>query len=48
LTVESDNTRGLAFYAKQGFEIEGKLRKFYKRSHEAEYVDDYIMSKLFE
>jgi ribosomal protein S18 acetylase RimI-like enzyme len=48
LTVESDNTRGLAFYAKHGFEIEGKLRKFYKRSHEAEYVDDYILSKLFE
>jgi ribosomal protein S18 acetylase RimI-like enzyme len=48
LTVESDNTRGLAFYAKLGFEVEGKLRKFYKRSHEADYVDDYVMSKLFD
>ena len=31
-----------------GFEIEGKLRKFYKRSHEAGYVDDYILSRLFD
>jgi ribosomal protein S18 acetylase RimI-like enzyme len=48
LIVESDNTRGLSFYARLGFEIEGKLRKFYKRSHESEYVDDYIMSKIFD
>ena len=48
LTVESDNARGLAFYERLGFEIEGKLRKFYKRSHEAGYVDDYILSRLFD
>jgi ribosomal protein S18 acetylase RimI-like enzyme len=48
LIVESDNTRALAFYARLGFEIEGKLRKFYKRSHESAYVDDYIMSKIFD
>jgi ribosomal protein S18 acetylase RimI-like enzyme len=48
LIVESDNTRGLAFYTRLGFEIEGKLRKFYKRSHESAYVDDYIMSKIFD
>ena len=48
LIVESDNTRGLSFYTRLGFEIEGKLRKFYKRSHESAYVDDYIMSKIFD
>jgi ribosomal protein S18 acetylase RimI-like enzyme len=48
LIVESDNTRALSFYARLGFEIEGKLRKFYKRSHESGYVDDYIMSKIFD
>jgi ribosomal protein S18 acetylase RimI-like enzyme len=48
LIVESDNTRGLAFYTRLGFEIEGKLRKFYKRFHESTYVDDYIMSKIFD
>ncbi|AMC33394.1 GNAT family N-acetyltransferase [Janthinobacterium sp. B9-8] len=48
LIVESDNTRGLSFYTRLGFEIEGKLRKFYKRSHESTYVDDYIMSKIFD
>lgn len=48
LIVESDNIRGLAFYSRLGFEIEGKLRKFYKRSHESEYVDDFIMSKIFD
>ena len=48
LTVESDNARGLAFYERLGFEIEGKLRKFYKRSHESAYVDDCILSRLFD
>jgi ribosomal protein S18 acetylase RimI-like enzyme len=48
LIVESDNTHALAFYARLGFEIEGKLRKFYKRAHESTYVDDYIMSKIFD
>ena len=48
LIVESDNTRGLAFYERLGFEIEGTLRKFYKRSHESAYVDDYILSRLFD
>lgn len=48
LLVETDNLRGLAFYTRLGFEIEGKLRKFYKRSHESEYIDDYVMSKLFD
>jgi putative acetyltransferase len=48
LIVESDNTRGIAFYERIGFEIEGKLRQFYKRAHESTYVDDYIMAKIFD
>lgn len=48
LIVESDNTRGINFYEQLGFEIEGKLRKFYKRAHESQYIDDYIMSKIFD
>lgn len=48
LIVESDNTRGISIYTRLGFEIEGKLRKFYKRSHEPTYIDDYIMSKIFD
>ena len=47
LIVESDNPRAVSFYEKLGFEIEGTLRKFYKRSHESDYIDDYIMSVIF-
>lgn len=48
LIVESDNERGIRFYRKLGFEIEGTLRKFYKRSNEDHYIDDYIMGLLIE
>ncbi|MES2040138.1 MAG: GNAT family N-acetyltransferase [Pseudomonadota bacterium] len=48
LIVEADNSRGLAFYQRLGFEIEGRLRQFYKRSDEQEYIDDFIMAKLLE
>ncbi|WP_136413885.1 GNAT family N-acetyltransferase [Herbaspirillum sp. ST 5-3] len=48
LIVESDNPRGISFYERHGFEIEGTLRKFYKRADEAEYVNDYIMSRVFD
>ena len=46
LIVESDNPRGVAFYQRMGFEIEGTLRMFYKRAHEAHYVDDYMMALI--
>ena len=46
LIVESDNPKGIRFYEKLGFEKEGTLRKFYKRSYEDNYVDDYIMSLI--
>ncbi|MBC3916803.1 GNAT family N-acetyltransferase [Undibacterium sp. CY18W] len=46
LIVESDNLRGLAFYQGLGFETEGRLRQFYKRSDDADYIDDFIMAKF--
>jgi ribosomal protein S18 acetylase RimI-like enzyme len=48
LIVESDTARGISFYQGHGFEIEGKLRKFYKRAHESHYVDNYLMSRIFD
>jgi ribosomal protein S18 acetylase RimI-like enzyme len=47
LLVEADNPRALAFYRKLGFEQEGRLRAAYKRAHQAEYVDEILMSRLF-
>ena len=48
LIVESDNTGGVAFYKKLGFEIEGTLKNFYKRANEDHFVDDYIMGLVFD
>lgn len=46
LYVESDNTPGLRFYEKLGFEREGTLRKFYKRAGETDYIDDHLLALL--
>jgi putative acetyltransferase len=48
LIVESDNPRGLAFYRRQGFEQEGTLKKFYKRSDQDHYVDDHVLARVFD
>lgn len=48
LIVEGDNARGIAFYKRLGFEIEGTLKKFYKRSHQDHYVDDHVMALIFD
>ena len=45
--VESDNAKAIRFYKKLGFEIEGTLRKFYKRSSDPSYIDDYLMALVF-
>ena len=45
LTVESTNARGIAFYEKLGFEIEGRLRQSY-HSPQAGFVDDLVMGLL--
>ncbi|MGQ9426417.1 N-acetyltransferase family protein [Gilvimarinus sp. F26214L] len=46
LTVESDNARAIRFYERLGFSVEGRLRNYYKRSHESHYVDDLMMALL--
>lgn len=48
LYAEADNTQALAFYQRLGFVHEGTLRAFYKRSHEAHYVDEYVLGMLLE
>ena len=47
IIVESDNERAIRFYKKLGFETEGTLRKFYKRSSDPRYIDDYLMALVF-
>jgi putative acetyltransferase len=46
LLVEADNSRGIAFYQKLGFEREGIQRKAYKRAAERDYVDEVMMVKF--
>ena len=46
LLVETDNSRGIAFYEKLGFEREGVQRKAYKRAAECHYVDEVTMVKF--
>lgn len=46
LMVEADNARGIAFYRKLGFEMEGRLRAAYKRANSPEYVDEILMARL--
>ena len=46
LYAEADNPRALRFYAKLGFVHEGTLRQFYKRAHQAHYVDEWVMGLL--
>lgn len=46
LYAESDNTQALAFYRRLGFVHEGTLRAFYKRAHEAHYVDEVVLGLL--
>ncbi len=48
LLVEADNPRGRSFYERLGFRVEGTLKKYYKRSHELDYVDDHVMARLFD
>ena len=45
LIAEVDNKKGIAFYKKFGFRIEGVLRKSQKRA--TGFVDQVIMAKIF-
>jgi RimJ/RimL family protein N-acetyltransferase len=46
LMLEADNPRALRFYSKLGFELEGTMRRAYKRSSDSHYVDEFFMAKL--
>jgi ribosomal protein S18 acetylase RimI-like enzyme len=45
LLAEADNPRGVAFYRKLGFEIEGRLKKAYKRATDSDHVDEILMAR---
>lgn len=44
LFAEADNHRAIEFYQKQGFVIEGTLKKWFKRKNEDTYVDEHIFA----
>jgi putative acetyltransferase len=46
LQVEADNPRGIAFYNKLGFELEGRLKAAYKRADQPGFVDELLMARL--
>lgn len=46
LLVVSDNPKAIEFYLKHGFEHEGTLKKFLKRSNSECYLDELMMAKL--
>lgn len=47
LLVDADNSKAQTFYTKLGFNIDGRLPKYFKRPEESEYIDNIMMSKLF-
>lgn len=48
LLAEADNMRGLRFYEKMGFEVEGVQRKAYQRGGDAEPVDEVMMVRFLD
>lgn len=46
LVVETDNARGIRFYQRTGFRIEGTMRRCYRRAHEDEDIDSHTMGLL--
>lgn len=43
LMAEADNVRGLAFYGKLGFVVEGVQRLAYRRAADPDYIDEVLM-----
>lgn len=48
LMVEEDNENAIEFYKKLGFEVEGILKKYFKRNRQNHYVNELYMGLLFE
>lgn len=48
LYAEMDNPIAINFYKKLGFQHEGTLRNYFKRAHEAEYIDEYVMAVILD
>lgn len=48
LCVEADNPTAQRFYKKLDFQLEGVLKKYFKRPYENHFVDEYMMALLFE
>ena len=47
LTVEADNDRAIKLYQSLGFEIEGKMKNWFKRASEDAYKDELMMAICF-
>ena len=48
LYAEADNLTALEFYRKLGFQLEGCMKKYYKRAHDDHYVDELILGLVFD
>ncbi|CAF0771909.1 unnamed protein product [Adineta ricciae] len=48
LYAEADNEIALNFYKKLGFQIEGCLKKYFKRPYENHFVDELVLAMIFE
>ncbi|MEQ1932040.1 MAG: GNAT family N-acetyltransferase [Parvularculaceae bacterium] len=48
LRTDAGNLRGLAFYRKMGFEVEGVLKKAFKRQDDPEPIDDVLLVRFLE
>jgi len=46
LMVEADNLAAQNFYKKIGFQLEGVLKQYFRRSHQDHYVDEHLMALL--
>jgi putative acetyltransferase len=48
LYAEVDNEIALNFYKKFGFQVEGCLKKYFKRAKENHFVDELVLALIFD
>ncbi len=48
LYAEDDNEIALNFYKKLDFQVEGCLKKYYKRAQDDHFVDELVLARIFE